>query len=118
MIRIAPTIPAFRFDITNPFLRRVDISKLAGTENTHVQQAKFQCPVLETDPESELTLERNTDRLRESGSAEEINRLLEVRAAGGPVKRVAKVSRVEQIESLEEDTEAHVFCKLEVLRDS
>src|SRR5437588_11754549 len=74
--------------------------------------------LLEAEAEPELSLERDAYRFGESGCAEEIDRLLEVRTSNRSVKRVTEVGCVEQIECLKEEAQVHVLAELEVLCDS
>ena len=62
-------------------------------------------------PKSELSLEGNTQRLGESGCSEEVDRLPEVWAAGGPVIRVPKIPPVKHVVSFEEQRELRLFAQ-------
>lgn len=67
---------------------------------------------LEAEPNPELALERDANRLREPGRSKEVDRLLKVRAVDVVVNRAssgdiatarAKVARIEKVESFEEE---------------
>jgi len=76
------------------------------------------CAELEVKSNSELCLERNSQRLRETGCAEEIDRLAEVCLAGHVLELVPVVASIENIEGLKEQSEFHRFFKLEELRNT
>src|SRR5207253_2685688 len=67
---------------------------------------------LEAEAEAELALERNADGLGEAGRPEEVDRLLEVRAADRAIERVAKVRRVEDVEAFDKERQLHVLGEL------
>src|ERR1043165_3222119 len=73
---------------------------------------------LETKANAELSLERNSDWLRESGSAKEIDWLTEVRRVGCVLELVTEVASVENVEGFEEEAELLGLAKFEELRNA
>ena len=73
---------------------------------------------LETKANAQLSLERNSDWLRESGCAKEIDWLAEIRFIRRVLERVTEVSSVENVESFEEEAELLGLAKLEELRNA
>ena len=73
---------------------------------------------LEAKANAELSLEWNSEWLRESGSAKEIDWLTEVRRAGCVLKLVTEVSSVENVEGFEEQAEPLGLAPLKELRNA
>src|SRR5438067_10373421 len=73
---------------------------------------------LEAEASAKLRLERNAERLGEAGRAEEVDRFTEIRLSRSVLKLTAKVRSVEDIESLEEETDFVSLVPLKELRDA
>ena len=73
---------------------------------------------LEAEASAKLCLERNAERLGEAGRAEEVDRLTEIRLPRSVLKLSAEVRSVEDIESLEEETDFVSLVPLKELRDA
>src|SRR6266480_6385304 len=67
---------------------------------------------LEAKAEAELSLERNTQWLRESCCPKEVERLAEIRGTGNVLDFAAKVRRIENIEGLEEQTQLALLAEV------
>ncbi len=73
---------------------------------------------LETEPNTELRLEGNSDWLRKTSGAKEVDWLAEVRRFRHVLELISEVARVEDVEGFEEEPESFVLAKPEELRDA
>src|SRR5438105_3851621 len=88
--------------------------KIMGhSKSEHPMYSKALASQLEAEACAKLCLERNPQRLGKSGRAEEVNRLAEIRLAGGVLELSSEVRCVEDIECLEEEADFVALVPLE-----